>query len=177
MSEGDRRTIEFRRRFQWPRVTLFRAFADAEALRVWWAPKGWHTPHVEMDFRVGGAYCFGMQAEGGGDLMYLRGEYREIVVPSRLVFTYIWEGSGAGERWREMGLIEAETLVTLEFIDLGEATELLLRHEGFPTTDGGDAHKAGWSSNWDCLDEFIRRRNTKISIDDEENRITDRTQH
>ncbi len=157
MTEEKRHVLEFRRKFQWHRDVVFRAFSDEQAVGAWWAPKGWHTPHVEMDFRVGGAYRFGMQADDGGDLMYTRGEYREIVEPARLVYTHIWEGSGAGDRWREMGLIETETLVTLEFIERGEATELSLRHEGFPTTDGCDEHRAGWNSNWDCLEGFLRK--------------------
>jgi uncharacterized protein YndB with AHSA1/START domain len=147
--------LEFTRRFRAPREEVFRAFVEPQAVRAWWAPKGWVTPEVEMDLQVGGRYRFGMRAEAGGELMYVHGRYVVIEPPARLVFTYIWEPGGTGERWREHGLIGAETLVTLEFREWGETTEVSLRHEGFPTAEGRDVHQFGWSSNWDCLEEFL----------------------
>ena len=57
--------------------------------------------------------------------------------PDKLVYTWSWEdGSVTG------------TLVTVEFRDLGSATELVLTHERFPTTEWRDKHGEGWTG---CL--------------------------
>lgn len=151
-------TLEFTRQFRAPRARVFRAFVEPEAIRAWWAPKGWVTPHVEMAPCVGGAYRFGMREESGGELMFVHGRYLIIEPPERMVFTYIWEAGGAGERWRELRLLGVETLVTVEFRDVGDSTEVLLRHEGFPTADGRDLHGHGWASNWDCLQAYLEGR-------------------
>ncbi len=148
--------LEFTRRFAAPVDAVFVAFLDPDAIREGWAHEGWITPEAEMDVRVGGRYRFGMREESGGPLMYVHGEYRTIEPPSRLVFTYVWEGGGAGERWRAERLIDVETLVTLRFAAHEAGTELTIRHEGFSTAEGCAAHRLGWGSNWNCLDEYLR---------------------
>lgn len=41
------------------------------------------------------------------------------------------------------------TLVTLEFHEQGDSTELVLNHELFPTEDLKEEHNKGWNG---CLD-------------------------
>ena len=163
MSKAKTHTLEFTRVFNARREQVFRAFVEPDAIKRWWGPKGWITPHAEMDVRVGGRYRFGMCEESGADLMFVYGRYNSVEPPTRLVFTYIWEGTVAAERWREHGLIDVETIVSLEFRDRGESTEVLLRHEGFPTMEGRDLHRNGWGSNWDCLDDFVVKGHQKSS--------------
>ena len=62
------------------------------------------------------------------------GEYQKVSEPEKLVYTWSWEdGSMSG------------SLVTVEFRNLGSATELVLTHECFPTTESRDKHSQGWS--------------------------------
>jgi uncharacterized protein YndB with AHSA1/START domain len=157
MPERASHALEFNRVFDAPRAEVFEAFIDRDAILSWWAPKGWHTPHVEMDVRVGGRYRFGMRSDGDPAMMYVRGEYLVIDPPRELKYTYVWEPGGAGERWREYALIGVVTVVTLRFRDLGDTTEVSIRHEGFPTEPGAEQHRHGWSSNWDCLEEYLVR--------------------
>jgi uncharacterized protein YndB with AHSA1/START domain len=161
MPEGVTHALEFTRVFRAPCGEVFEAFIERDAILSWWAPKGWHTPHVEMDVRVGGGYRFGMRSENDPAMMYVRGEYLAIDPPHELKFTYVWEPGGAGERWHEYALIGVVTIVTLRFRDLGDATEVLIRHEGFPTEPGAELHRQGWSSNWNCLDDFISHGTVK----------------
>jgi uncharacterized protein YndB with AHSA1/START domain len=78
-----------------------------------------------------------------GEEYYLRGVFREVSPPERLVFTMAWqEGEMKG----------LETLVTVEFHDRGGATELVLTHEGFPAEAAREAHNQGWTSSFNCLD-------------------------
>jgi uncharacterized protein YndB with AHSA1/START domain len=46
-----------------------------------------------------------------------------------------------------------ETLVTVEFRDRGQSTEVILTHELFPNAEARDEHTKGWSG---CLDRLLR---------------------
>ena len=46
-----------------------------------------------------------------------------------------------------------ETLVTVEFNDLGDSTEVVLTHQGFPAEAARDGHGAGWIG---CLNQLER---------------------
>jgi uncharacterized protein YndB with AHSA1/START domain len=152
--QGDH-VVEFDREFRASRADVFAAFVDREAVLDWWAPRGWFTQTAEMDVRVGGKYRFGMRSEEHPSLMHVSGEYLDVDPPRLLRFTYVWEPGGAGERWRPHRLIGVRTTVTLEFIDLGKATRVRIRHEGFPSSEAAQLHRGGWSSNWDCLEEYL----------------------
>ena len=94
----------------------------------------------------GGAYVLLIRMPNGND-HHLSGVYREVTPPENLVYTWIW-GNGEFE-----GL---ETLVTLEFAEQGDATEVRLTHEMLPDENACDLHRQGWSSSLDCLDALIR---------------------
>lgn len=94
--------IQMTRVFDAPRELVFAAHTQAEHLRHWW---GRGNPlDVEIDFRVGGTYRFVEHADGGTHAF--RGEFREIVVPERIVQTFEYEGMP--------GHIAVETLVLEE---------------------------------------------------------------
>jgi uncharacterized protein YndB with AHSA1/START domain len=157
MPEQSKHALEFRRLFNAPKHEVFAAFIEHDAILAWWAPKGWYTPHVEMDVRVGGHFRFGMRSDADPALMFIHGEYLVVDPPEELIFTYVWEPGGAGERWREFALVDVVTTVTLRFREIGDRTEVFIRHEGFPTQPGAEQHRLGWSSNWDCLEEYVIR--------------------
>ena len=48
-----------------------------------------------------------------------------------------------------------ETLVTVEFHDLGAATEVVVTHELFPSEAARDQHQQGWSVCLDHLAESV----------------------
>ncbi len=128
-----------------PRDKVFRAWTDPTELAKWWGPKGMTVPVCEIDVRPGGAIHTVMRTAEGTEYT-MKGVYREVTPPERLVFTWCWqEGDMAG----------VETLVTVEFHDRGESTELVLSHEGFPSAAQCEGHTQGWSSSFECLDETI----------------------
>jgi hypothetical protein len=59
------------------------------------------------------------------------------------VFTWFWETEPA----------YGNTVVTLEFVDLGNKSELILTHERFANSDSRDKHSIGWAF---CLDSLQR---------------------
>lgn len=134
-------TLNIRRSFKAPREKVFKAWTDPQALKKWWGPEGFSTPSAEIDLRVGGKYRLGMKSPEG-EVFYLSGIYREVKPPEKLVYTWNWEGPNM-----DIG----ETLVTVEFLDLGSATEIILTHERFPTQKACDEHDKGWNSTLDRL--------------------------
>ncbi|WP_410812615.1 SRPBCC family protein [Micromonospora sp. 067-2] len=97
------REITLTRSFDAPRELVFAAHTQAEHLKRWW---GRGNPlDVEIDFREGGSYRFVEHAQDGNDYAF-RGEFREIVVPERIVQTFEFEGMP--------GQVAVETLVLTE---------------------------------------------------------------
>ncbi|MDH3458647.1 MAG: SRPBCC domain-containing protein, partial [Gemmatimonadota bacterium] len=91
--------------------------------------------------KVGGRYRLAMRSAEGKSHTAV-GTYREIVRPTRLVYTWSWEEGGSNTE---------ETLVTVEFNAVGGATEVVLTHERFATAESRDDHLRGWTS---CVDRL-----------------------
>ena len=100
---------------------------------------------VEIDLRTGGRYRTCMRTPEGD--RWVGGEYTEVTPPERLVFTWAWEGDHAAD--------SPDTLVTVEFRDLGDMTEVALTHERFGSAESRDQHRHGWSSSLDCLEKAL----------------------
>jgi uncharacterized protein YndB with AHSA1/START domain len=137
---GEETTLRLRRTFQAPRQKVFRAWTEPEELKKWWGPDGFSTPSAEIDLRVGGRFRIAMKSPRD-NVHVLVGTYREVRPPERLVYTWRWEAEP------EYG----ETLVTVEFLDRGESTEVVLTHELFPTQEACRGHEQGWKGSFDRL--------------------------
>jgi uncharacterized protein YndB with AHSA1/START domain len=120
---------------------VFRAWTEPEQLRQWSAPEGVTLQTAEVDLAVGGRYHLRMRSSEGKEHNAV-GTYREIDRPHRLVYTWSWE-----EEEYDVG----ETLVTVEFNDVGGSTEVVITHERFPTSQARDDHEQGWTS---CLNRL-----------------------
>lgn len=127
-------TLHLTRVLAAPPERVWRAFTDPAALAAWFWPQRFATT-AETDLRVGGRY----RIDGPGAGMAVGGKYVSVEPPSRLVFTWRWDGE------------VDETLVTLHLVPAGNGTELTLTHEGFTDDPTRDNHAKGWS---DCLDRL-----------------------
>ncbi len=54
----------------------------------WFGPRGFTAPVCELDVRVGGSLRIVMRGPDGNEYP-MKGTFREVVVPERLVFTNI----------------------------------------------------------------------------------------
>jgi len=138
------RTLTLRQTFHAPPAAVFQAFVSAEALKEWWSPEGYAAVEVQVDARVGGRYSVVMRSDAGSDTVYVHGVYREISPPRRLAFTHMFEHRGSSAPFARVGLTDHETLVTVEFIARGDATELVLVQEQIPTLDAEQMLQGGW---------------------------------
>ncbi len=128
-------TLVLRRTFEASRERVFRAWITPEALEHWLRPRGMSMAVRSLDARVGGSFHF--ELEDGSSMV---GTYLQIVPPEKLVYT--WSG-GAAQGW--------ETVVTLDFLDLGAVTEVVLTHEGLSTPERRAIAEGGWPSLFDAL--------------------------
>ncbi|MBI3198134.1 MAG: SRPBCC domain-containing protein [Rhodospirillales bacterium] len=132
-----------------PRERVFAAWVDVKQASLWWAPRDFTPLSCEMDVRPGGAWRRRMRSPRG-DVILKHGIYREIMVPERLVFTYITENAA--------GIVDPETLVSLSFVDLGDGlTRLTLWHSRFETEAARDDHRGGWTGGLERLADFIEK--------------------
>jgi uncharacterized protein YndB with AHSA1/START domain len=140
------RVLVITRIFDAPPRLVFKAWTEPEHLVRWWGPQGFTTPSCKMDVRPGGAFRFCMRSPEGTD-HWLRGVYREIVAPERLVCTWAWEDAE--------GKPGHETLLTVSFAEHGSKTKLTLHQAVFESVTARDAHQEGWASSLNRLAEYL----------------------
>ena len=140
------RELVITRIFDAPCRLVFKMWTEPEHLVRWWGPSGFTTISGRMDVRTGGVWSRSMRAPDGR-VIRKHGVYREIVMPERLVFTYVTDDP--------VGNPGPETLVTVTFTDLGRKTRLTLHQGGFESVLAGEAHHAGWTSCLERLAEHL----------------------
>jgi uncharacterized protein YndB with AHSA1/START domain len=130
-----------------PRERVFAAWITPSDIMKWFGPEGCHALSARIDACVGGEYHFHMKTETMGEID-LRGVYREVKSPSRLVFT--WYGVNCNPEMEG-----AETVVTVDFLDRGESTEVQISHDLFPNAEARDQHEYGWNGCLDRLEKLV----------------------
>src|SRR5690349_13726980 len=85
VAQGDREIL-MTRVFEAPRHLVFDALTKPELLKRWFGPHGWTLVECEIDLRVGGAWRF-LSRGPNGQVMGMRGVYREIAPPEKLQYT------------------------------------------------------------------------------------------
>jgi uncharacterized protein YndB with AHSA1/START domain len=115
--DKEQQTLHMERIFDAPRPLVFDYFTVPALICTWWGPQSVVTEKAEMDLRAGGRCLWEMRA-ADNTLLILHGRILEIVPPERLVMTHQWEGD------------DQVTTLTLEFIEAGQQTRLVLTQEG-----------------------------------------------
>lgn len=118
--------VEIERRIDAPREEVFVYLTDPDKYTRWMGMA------AELDPRPGGVYRVRMNSE-----TVALGEYVAVEPPSRVVFTWGWEGDAA--------VPPGSTTVEITLWDDGEGTILRLRHSGFTTDEAAASHRAGWA--------------------------------
>jgi uncharacterized protein YndB with AHSA1/START domain len=131
------------RTFSAPCERVFKAWTDAAQLSRWFAPSDDYTTKAVVDLRVGGAYRIDI-THSGGNVHTVLGTYREITPPTKLSFTWNWEGATT-----------PDTLVTIDFIPRGNSTEVIMTHEKLPTMESRAQHEQGWIGCMSKLDRTL----------------------
>jgi len=98
LSSKSKATLEVRsdvevvmsRVFDAPRAMLFKVYTDAQHIPHWWGPRRLKTTVDKLELRVGGTWRF-VQHDVNGKQFAFSGEFKEVVEPSRLVYTFEFE--------------------------------------------------------------------------------------
>ena len=142
------REVAVTRVFNAPRRLVFDAWTNPEHLPHWMlGPEGWTMPVCEVDLRPGGGWHFVWRKSDGSE-MEMRGVYKEVAPPERLVSTESWGGD-----WPET----LNTLVLSE--ENGKTTSTLTIR--YPSKEARDAAlktgmKDGMNESFDRLAEHLR---------------------
>jgi uncharacterized protein YndB with AHSA1/START domain len=142
------REIAITRVFDAPRALVWEAHTNPEHPPQWMlGPEGWTMPICEIDLRPGGEWHFVWRRSDGSE-MEMRGVYKEIEPPERLVTTEAWGGD-----W-------PETLNTLT-LDEEDGKTTMTNTILYPSTEARDAAlgtgmKEGASLSFDRLAEHLR---------------------
>jgi uncharacterized protein YndB with AHSA1/START domain len=147
-------SLQVRRTFNAPRERVFAAWTQKEQLERWMCrPRPEITvKYREFDLRLGGRHVIEVRLPDGS--LYLNsGEYRLIKPPEKLIFTWAWEKFDSSQK--RIGEMKG-TLVTVEFHEHGDTTEVVLTHEGFPDTAARDSHNNGWNGCFERLAEYLK---------------------
>jgi uncharacterized protein YndB with AHSA1/START domain len=142
--ESAERELVITRIFDAPRSLVFEAWTKPEHLVHWWRPNGFTLPVCEIDFRPGGTHRFCMRSPEGRDY-WVRGVYREIVEPERIVWTAIMDEEGKPGR---------ETVMAITFADYEAKTKLTV-HQTFPEPITTRSAHQGWNESLDRLAEYL----------------------
>ena len=104
--------IVMTRTFDAPRELVFEAMTNPEHMKEWWGPRGHTMPVCEIDLRPGGKYRF-VNKDADGNEYAFRGEYREIVPPEKIVWTFEFEGAPGNVSVDTMTLTEENGKTTI----------------------------------------------------------------
>ncbi len=144
------RTVTLTRLFDAPRDLVWRAWTDPKHLAQWFGPRGFTSSVPELDVRVGGALRIVMHGPDGNDYP-MKGIFREVVPPERLVFSNIAIDKDDNH------LLEGETTIILEKQDGKTRLTLVAHAVGLvpyaPAMLAG--MEVGWSQSLDKLDELV----------------------
>jgi uncharacterized protein YndB with AHSA1/START domain len=142
----DNKTLRIERTFQAPAKAVFNAWTSEEVIRRWWhLEHDGETTEAEVDLRLGGVVRVVMRdlskdVEYGGG-----GRYTEIDPPTRLAFTWIWDGDTRG------------TLIELDFEETDGATTVSFTHSGLWDEEAVRAHEVGWGKLFESLERALEQ--------------------
>ena len=137
-------TLHIERTFQAPAEAVFDAWTSEEVLLRWWhAGHDWETAEAEVDLRVGGVVRVVMRdphkdAEYGGG-----GNYTEIEAPTRLAFTWTWDGD------------TRQTLIEVDFRETDGITTVSFTHSRLWDEEAARDHEDGWGKLFDNLERAL----------------------
>jgi len=147
-AQGERELV-MTRTFDAPRDLVFDAMTKPELLRRWlFGPTGWTMTVCEVDLRVGGKYRYEWRKDDGTE-MGMGGVYREIVRPSRIVTTELFDQDWTGGEASSIAVLEEKsgttTLTTTMLYASRESRDAVLK----------SGMERGVAAGYDRLDEIF----------------------
>jgi uncharacterized protein YndB with AHSA1/START domain len=144
-------TVEIMRVFDAPRALVWQAWTDPKMMAQWFGPRGFTSSVPQWELRVGGKLRIVMH--GHGHDFPMKGEFRKVTPPQRLVFTSIATDIDGNH------LLQGETVVTLDERDGKTIVTVKAHAVGLvPIAKQMLAGmKVGWTQSIDKLEELLAK--------------------
>ena len=75
------------------------------------------------------------------------GVYELIEPPAQIIFSWVWEAPGP--------LADIPMRVRFEFFEKGDATEVVITHDGLPSDQACSIHEDGWEGSLNSLERYL----------------------
>jgi uncharacterized protein YndB with AHSA1/START domain len=134
-------TLEVRRTIKASAKRLFELWTNPEKISVWFGGGCSSSVKMVQNLKLNGEYSIEAIKEDGL-LTVMSGKYIEIVPNEKLVYT--WTNTS-----KEFPAVD--TIVSVEFLEKGESTEIVLRHSNFTVEASRERHAMGWGMSLDKL--------------------------
>jgi uncharacterized protein YndB with AHSA1/START domain len=141
---SDRET-RVERAFEAPMSLVFEALTRPEHVRRWFSADGEPLHICESDFRVGGSYHFAWYA--GDEECSFRGTFLELEPPTRIVATWVFDGSPEAEAVETITLREDDGVTTMTDV-------LVFEDQASRDVNFGGDHQ-GVENSFDFLDDLL----------------------
>lgn len=113
-------SVVMRHTFKAPVAKVFRAWSDPAMAKRWsWGPE-FDTLSIELTCEPGGAWRQHIHDRTTGENWYFDGVFQDVVPNRRLVHTFHFTS--------DRGYDEPPSLVTIEFTERGDGTDIVLTH-------------------------------------------------
>jgi uncharacterized protein YndB with AHSA1/START domain len=129
-----------------PVAVVYRAWTDPTLVARWSWGREYETISIEQDCRAGGTFRQHIRNKQTGENWFFHGVYQEVLPCKKLVHTFHF--------WSDRGADDGTSLVSIEFVERGAATEVIITHSQLSTAQKKGT-EAGWVDVLDCVEECL----------------------
>ena len=130
-----------------PRGRIFEASSRADLLARWFTPSAEISLDIlDFDFVESGAFRFRYVMPDGRQPV-VGGAYERIAPPEEIVVSWLLEAPDPPQG--------VDMRVLFRFLDKGDATEVVIRHEKLPSDMACTVHEDGWEGSLDSLERYL----------------------
>ena len=134
-------TLEVSRTIGAPIDRVYKAWSDPAQIKVWFGPGDCEV--VEADFSPNANASYSISMDVGGQIATVRGTFEEVNEPTKISFTWRWDGD------------DNNSLVTVALTEEREGTRVTLTHVGLPDQPSREKHTMGWTGSLAELQTYL----------------------
>lgn len=140
-------SLKIERTVNAPVERVYRAWTDPAQMKKWFGCEYVTHISIEQDLTIGGQYKICMTTDPDGDVVTVHGSFREIDPNKKLVYTWSSDSSEYPA---------SDTLISVEFISRGSATEIVLEHINFALEKSVEGHAIGWTAAFNKITTLVQ---------------------
>lgn len=139
-------SLKIQRTVNAPVQRVYKAWTDPTQMQKWFGCEYVTDISVSQNLAVGGNYKICMTTAPDGVVVTVHGAYKEVVPNRKLVYT--WNSDSTEYP-------ASDTLISVEFISRGSATEIVLEHINFALEKSVEGHAIGWTAAFTKITDLV----------------------